>query len=59
MTTPKTPFHTIYVDIVHVEGDETNQPDKTALCNATNAKHFSDDLEKVTCNKCRKKWGLK
>jgi hypothetical protein len=54
MTTPKTPFHTIYVDIVHIEDDE-GKP----RCNSAGAKHFSDDLEKVTCNKCRKKAGAK
>jgi hypothetical protein len=54
MTTTKTPFHTIYVDIVHT----LNGAGKP-LCNAANAKHFSDDLKKVTCRKCRKKAGAK
>lgn len=52
MKTKKT-FHEIYKDIVH-----TKEEDKAA-CNATGATRFSEDLDKVTCRKCRKKRGMK
>jgi len=44
---------TKYENIIHVKKDDK------PLCNAADAKYFSEDLKRVTCRKCKKKANAK